>query len=537
MAGGSFPGIPAVLTGHNEKIAWGVTVVYYDLSDVYLEELSDDGKSVKFMGKEVPIIEKEVSFYVAAKKASVTRTLRWVPHHGPIVSEDPAKKQATSVRWVAHDGTTDLQAFMKLDRAGSVAEAREALRDVTSANQNFVVADTAGDIGWFPYGKVPSRPWASPGLPPWLPLPGDGSAEWQGYVAIEELPQLLNPPRGFVATANQDATGAGEDGDPTNDGHPFLQAWSKAEGTRERRIVDLLEAGGDAHTLETMRAIQLDTHLLVGETLAPIFAEAKGLDPSAQAVADAIASWKYTCPTGLDGADPKKAGKASDPAIAAESIGCTAFHVALYALVGAALSDEITAAGGAVGVGLGSRATFLMRSVLKPDTLLAGQAFWDDVATPDTKETRADIAAVALAAAAKALSPLGEPDDWRWGKVHTLVLESVFANFGLNGFNAGPFAAPGGLLSVNVASPSSPSTTTPLDLHFSEGPSLRSLIEIGPKGPRMKFQFPGGSDLHRESAFYNNLVPAWLKGEPVDFAFGPDELPQGKNQLEVSPAD
>jgi penicillin amidase len=171
VAGGSFPGLPLVLTGHNEDIAWGVTVVYYDLTDVYVEELSDDGKKVKFKGAEVPIVEKPFTFEDSSTGKPIIKTLRWVPHHGPIVSEDPEKKQAMTVRWVAHQGSSDLQGFFALGRAKSTTEAREALKSITSANQNFIVVDRKGDIGWFPYGKIPRRPLGLEGSPPLAPAP------------------------------------------------------------------------------------------------------------------------------------------------------------------------------------------------------------------------------------------------------------------------------------------------------------------------------------------------------------------------------
>lgn len=533
VAGGSFPGLPLILTGHNEDLAWGVTTTYYDLTDVYTETLSDDGKSVKFKGQDVPLLEKNFDFYDSSTKQTITKTFRWVPHHGPIIKEDAEKKQALSVRWVAQGGITDFDGFLGIGRAASTVEAREALKKINSSSQNFVVADKKGDIGWFPYVRMPSRPWASAELPPWLPLPGDGTAEWDGFLDVADLPQMFNPPKGFIATANQEMTGASFDGDPTNDGQKAYQAWDKAEGARQQRIVDLLDAGGDTHTTDSMRTIQGDTHVLMAESIVPALIEAaKGSDDAgAKEVADALAAWKFSCPTGLAG-EKKDSDKSSDAAESADSIGCSAFHVTLYALNAAALDDELSAAG--VSVSSVDRAVFLARVLAKPETVTSGEGFWDNVTTTDATETRDDILRQALVTAGAALGKLGGKDEWRWGRLHTLTLRSIFDNFGIGTYNYSPVATPGGLNTVNVATPSSPSASKPLDLFHNNGPSLRTVIEIDEKGPHMEFQYPGGADLHRDSPFYNNLVSRWIKNEPVPFAFGGVANPSV--QVTVSPA-
>jgi len=284
VAGATFPGIPGVPIGRNPHVAWGNTTAYYDVADVYVETLNAAGDAVLFDGdgdgtlEEVPIVRKEVTFARADGEA-ITATLEWVPHHGPIVGKNPGERTAVTVRWTGHEATDELTAFLRLSRATSVAEAREALRIFGVGAQNFLLVDTAGHIGWWPRANVPRRPWASfdqanpidpagGSLPPWLPLPGDGSAEWAGYLSDEELPQIWDPASGVIATANQPMTAALDDGDPTNDGIPVLQSGA-AHGFRMQRIADLLAAGGDAHTPETMHAIQADTHSLPGEAVVP----------------------------------------------------------------------------------------------------------------------------------------------------------------------------------------------------------------------------------------------------------------------------
>lgn len=540
MAGGTFPGLPAVMVGQNESIAWGVTTVYWDLADVYVEELTADGSAVLFEGDEVPIVEREYEFANVLTGASETRTFRWVPHHGPIIEEDLDAGTAITVRWRGHDGGNDLDAFFAVGRASTVDEVRTGLAEnVTSANQNFIVADVDGNVGWFPYSRVPARPWASPELPPWLPLPGDGSAEWGDPVPMDELPQLVNPTSGVIATANQDLTGAASDGDPTNDGQAAIQARVRGDGTRQQRILDLLEEGGDEHTIDTMTAIQGDTFSLYGEMVTPLLLEAAAameLDADQQALVDALEAWDFTCPTGLATSDPSGEGS-DDPEETAASIGCTAFHVAWLGVVEEAMRDEIEAAGLVYGTDLvGS--TLVARAFTEPDDLATGEALWDDVNT-DVVETRLDVAARAVTRAAIAFAALGDADDRRWGRVHTLSLRSIYDNFGVTEYNDGPHAAPGGINTVNVANPGIrplPESGAP-SFPFASGPSIRLVSEVTAEGPQMSLQLPGGADLHRESDFYNNLLPSWLVNEPVPFLFGAGAVAEPYATIEVTPAD
>jgi penicillin amidase len=285
--------------------------------------------------------------------------------------------------------------------------------------------------------------------------------------------------------------------------------------------------------------MQGDAYSLYGEMVVPALLSAAGdanLSAEEQLVVDALADWGYTCPTGLDGSDPETAGDIADEAVAAEAIGCTAFHLALFGLAEEATRDEASAAGVSYFSGLSN--VLVARAIAKPESLLAGEGFWDDLETPEL-ETRDDIALRAISRVALVLSELGVPNDWRWGRLHTLTLRSIYDNFGVADYNVGPFAAPGGVSTVNVSSPSKrtlPASGSAIDLAFAHGPSIRLVTEQTAEGPRMQFNLPGGADLHRESAFYNNLLPGWLDNELVDLKFGPGAVTDPAEVVEVSPA-
>ncbi len=537
VAGGSFPGIPGVPIGRNENVAWGATVAYYDDTDLYVETLTADGSAVLFdedgdgTPEEVAIITKDLEFGPPNNRQTVT--LKWVPHHGPILSEDPANRVAISARWTGHEPTNELKAFLDVARANTVDEAAEALKQFKVGAQNFVLADTTGRIGWYPHANVPIRSWASYSqvdpsgtLPPWLPVPGDGTAEWEGYMASEDLPQMFDPPAGFIATANQDMTGASADGDPTNE-VPYLQA-HYAAGYREARIVDRIEAGANAHTPETMLAIQADVYSLPGATLVPPMLAAidtGALSADAQAVATALEDWEYGCPTGLATSDPE-GPVSTDATEAKESIGCSAFHYLLSRVFNAAYGDELERAGiGGSGDEMIRPLTFSLvpgRTVgFDPDVL------WDDLRTEDVTETRADILAKAFEDAAGELRRAfgADPNEWRWGRVHTITFRSELSDLaaasGIAGINDGPYANDGGFLTVDVANP--PALARGSQFGHSSGASLRIVNELTGSGLTTWLQVPGGQDLHRDSDHYGDLVDEWLVNEPFVLPFTQSE--------------
>jgi penicillin amidase len=225
-----------------------------------------------------------------------------------------------------------------------------------------------------------------------------------------------------------------------------------------------------------------------------------------------------------------------DPIAASESIGCTAFHAVFFAAVNAALADEREAAELDTLGGYDRR--LVGRALLDPTSITSGELFWDDVTTTGVTESRTDTLRAALAIAANVLAVTGDtPDDWRWGLLHTITLRSIFDNFGVPTYNAGPFAASGGLETVNVANPrvGLPEDGDPFDFGFRSAASIRVVVEFTADGPQIRYQLPGGNDLDRESPFYNNLLPNWLNNEPIVFPFGPGAVTEPAEVVKIVP--
>lgn len=520
IAGVSFAGVPGVILGHNENIAWGATTTFYDMADVYVETTTRSGSAVIFNGNEVPLtarqtVIKRVGF------ADHVQTLYYVPHHGPVVSTDEVGQTAITIRWVGHEADTDLNFLTAMSRARNVTEAKAALRNLTATGQNFIVADVEGNIGWFPYSRVPNRPWRDQ-YPPFLPLPGTGEAEWDGYYDYDDLPQAENPSEGYLATANGDMRGDLQDGDPTNQ-DMYIQHFV-ADGYRQQRILERLAGQEGQHTLETMQSIQADVHSSIGDDVVPpvlmLAAMANTVNADGASVVAALSRWNRECPTGLSDVAVDSAPNA-DPVVTTEAIGCMAFHALLGRLSRAIFDDEIEVAGLA---GKHARISTLVILLNRPGALLNGSAYWDDVVTPAV-ETEPEIVAAALnETGAYLTAEFGAVDNWLWGRKHTLTLGSDFVDT----INIGPFANDGGYSTVDVGNPNSLFGD---DYAHSSGPSMRFACELDrTSGVDCTIELPGGQRTFSDSPFYSDLFQKWLVNEPYNVWFDQADVAANSEQ-------
>jgi penicillin amidase len=194
VSGASLPGVPCVITGHNEQVAWGLTNVQGDVMDLYLEQLDQRSGRYLFRGQtEQARLDRQM---IGVKGGKPVALDIWVTRHGPVLLQSEGKSY--SMRWSAAEGYAF--PFLDIDRATNWTEFRAALRDFWGPGQNFVYADRAGNIGYQATGRFPIRQ----GFDGDVPLDGaSGNFEWDGYIPFEQLPSFFNPPSGIVATANQ----------------------------------------------------------------------------------------------------------------------------------------------------------------------------------------------------------------------------------------------------------------------------------------------------------------------------------------------
>ena len=211
VAGYSFAGIPGVVIGHNEHIAWGVTNESVDTQDLFIEKVNpDDPRQYEFEGQWVDAEIRPETLAVAGGEDVDFEVM--VTRHGPIISDtyfdeppfagssvDLPEEYAVSLAWQSLQPATLLEAIIGLNRAAGYDDFRAAASRWDIAAQNLVYADVEGNIAYQSTGEIPIR---ADGDGSW-PVPGwTGEHEWVGFVPFEELPRLFNPPRDYVATAN-----------------------------------------------------------------------------------------------------------------------------------------------------------------------------------------------------------------------------------------------------------------------------------------------------------------------------------------------
>jgi penicillin G amidase len=582
LTGGSFPGVPGALVGRGEHVGWGVTVVGYDVTDVYLEQFTPcpggqptDPPCVVFNSAPNHLVQTkpfpqsykvrigpgaaglvDSSVLPLPPSAVPPPVVLIVPHHGPVIqAPDPKTGKGLSVRWTGHEGNTlDSKAFYGLNTATDVDAAMLALKDYATGAQNFVLADDQGNIAYDPHALVPLRPWAVKGVPaaPWFPLPGDGSTEWGPpgvdcvtpgavdptcWIPDAQLPQGKNPAKGYFFTANADPTGVSDnnDNDPRPDpavstDPPYLSFnWDDSTGFRATRIEQMLQAAIDAHgkvSLDDMMKIQSDHVSRLGLAFAPFIPATPpdGTSPVYAVAQPIIAQWLANgadCPSGVTGSDPKLSAADPNPAVVQNSSGCFLFHEFLRAVVTNVFTDDLAVAGQGVNSLAAIKALLFMLGLDPADP---GTSFCNDV-DPRTGQRMATKScakqvADALVQAFNTLSGLlGKPDNWVWGRVHTITPVSLLALV-TNGYAPGPFARPGGAFTVDVGSPSL--SGAGLDFSYGSGGNVRhiSLMDPDPTKSVVKMQLPGPERDGPVVTSAPDLLGQWVKNSYFDYAAG-----------------
>jgi penicillin amidase len=202
VSGVALPGVPGIIVGHNQRIAWGITNLGFYAQDLYIEKFDPRTGRYLYRGRtEQARLEREI---IRVKNRTTEEMPVWVTRHGPLfVNEGDAPM---ALRWVAAEPGSMQYPFLDIDRAQTWTEFRAALGRLPGPASNFVYADTGGNIGYQVAGKLPVRR----GYLGDVPVDGSsGDLEWDGFIPFGELPSAFNPPGGIVATSNQDPFPAG----------------------------------------------------------------------------------------------------------------------------------------------------------------------------------------------------------------------------------------------------------------------------------------------------------------------------------------
>jgi penicillin amidase len=468
LAGATAPGVPAVIIGRNNHVAWGFTTAYADTQDLFVETLLDKGQYVTPEGPR-PLIRRQEVIRVYGAKPVVIEVA--ATRHGPLIETDDAHHRGYALSWTGFrpDDQTGA-ALLAMDRARTASEFYASLQGFESPVQNAVFADDAGNIGYIMAGRIPIR--AKLKDQSQSPVPGDRrDYDWVGVIPFDHLPQERNPSSGYLATANN-RTMAPD--------YPYFIGGKFDYDYRIQRIRQMI-AATPHHSLDSMAAMQLDTLSLAAQELLPLMLAVQS-DPD-------LATW-----------DLRMDRDAPEPLI------FTAWLRELgHVLLDTRTGDEFSE-------------VWLWDAPLVNEALTgkAAAGLCDDPKTPVVEDCASDIRLAYQRAIAKLTAAYG-PDRaaWRWGNAHrahfpNLLLSRipmVSALFDL------ALPADGDNFTLNRASPrvNDPTGARFDDVH---GASLRAIFDFS-NLDRSRYVIAGGQCGNPLSAHYADFTLLWRDGQYV----------------------
>lgn len=478
VAGAAFVGMPAVLFGRTPRVAWGCTNNILSQRDLY-QEKTDPNHPNYFLhaGRWEPATEREE--VVAVRGGAPVRKMVRSSRNGPIVDEVlPPLARGTgpvSLRWLGAEHGGWLTALLGMNRARSAEEFREALRPWHVPTFSLVFADAEGHVGYQATGRVPIRDVWERGY-----RPGWGSAhQWRGLIPFEGMPRLTDPPRGWIATANNRPA-------PEDFPYPLSGTWS--EGLRARRIRELIESR-PAHSPADFAAMQTDDRSLRAMRCLPGLLRVLETadDARLHEAAERLRTW--------------------DGRMATDSVGATLFEVFfanwVRRVVRERFAEELAAfaAGGANG---------LSAALLDEDT--------DGWFAPGRRE---EAMHGALRAALDWLTARLGPDvnGWTWGRLHVLTLRHVLSGRGDLGALLDQDGRP-----VRGCAHTVCNTGLGRDFAGGLGANYRLVADLGTSELlSVDSQSQSG---HPGSRHYRDQFETWLGGEHYRLPLDPAEAPR-----------
>jgi penicillin amidase len=594
-AGNSLAGTPLVVLGHNRRIAWGATTNPMDATDFFIERVVSDstspsGLSIVHAGQREHILSLPQVFLVnrpddgaldnlvPAAAGEAPSEVLIVPrrNNGPMVAVIPLLGIGLSIQYTGFAGTREIETLYAWNRAENLDDFVAGLRLFDFGSQNFVYADVDGNIAYFTSGAVPLREDLEAGqvagFPPyflrngqtgneWLPEPFPPAGQVLPYklLPFEEMPQAINPPAGFIVTANNDPNGNTRDNDPLNRLRPSggilylnpayvsIRAGRIAEVLHERLVVN-----GDQLSIEDMQALQADVALLDAKVLvphilrafdnanrkgAPLLLWLIGRNPRIVEAVGRLRAWDFTTPTGVtegyDVADLANAPRTPpDAAEIADSVAATIYAVwrdrALSNIV-----DRTISRYGLAGPDLQEIPVAALRHLLEsfdanqgigksgldffPVFGIAGPADRRDYLL--LKSLRDALDLLAGNAFAAAFHGSTDQDDYRWGRLHRVVLAhelgEPYSVPPAGGAFPPPFGAlagiptDGGFETVD-ASRHDPRAADAEAFTFDSGPANRFTAQIVDGRMTAATALPGGESGDVGSPHSIDLLAYWL---------------------------
>ncbi len=493
VAGFSFAGVPGVVIGHNDKVAWGFTNVGPDVMDLYIEKVNPENPNqYEVNGAWVDFETRTETINIVGGEP--VEIIVKLTRHGPVISDsygplknegDPKDKEfeafkdragielpgsyVIALRWTALTPSTPFQAIWGFDKAQNWEEFREAAANFHVPAQNLLFADVEGNIAYQMPGDIPIRA-KGDGT---IPVPGwTDEYEWTGFIPFDDLPYTLNPEEGYIATANNQVP-------PVDYANFVTYDWDY--GFRAQRIVNMIESAPGKIDIAYIQSMQGDSFDANGPVFVPMVLGLSGL-PENQANAQALLKdWDYQ-----DRAD---------------SAAAAVFNAFWRHFLQNTFNDELPERYWPDG---GSRWNEIMRHMDESST------WWDDISTTDQVETRDDIMKKSFEQGVAELEDIFGRDisKWNWGQMHA----STFRNgtLGESGvgliealFNRGPYPTSGGEAIVNATGWS---VRDGYETNWL--PSMRMIADLGDLSNSVTVHTTGQSG-HAYNSHYADMAPMW----------------------------
>lgn len=500
------PGVPLALAGHTPKLAWGLTNVMADDADFFIEKLNPDNPDEYLVGEEWQPLRKVTREIKVKGGKTLTQVFR-ITRNGVIINDlkvpAPLGNRVLAMRWSGQDVLGGASpTFLGIHQATDWESFNQAVSNFGCPGQNFVYADTEGNIGYRTGVHIPRR---RGGYNPILPIEGwSGKYGWDGYLPFELQPNMLNPKEGFIATANNKTVGPE---------YPHYISAYYAGTERIGRIRELIKAK-EKHSPADMKTIHMDVKSLTAVQIRPHILEAlkdRQLSEREAAALKLLKDW--------------------DLRLTVDSAAAGIFELTWISLFTEIAGDEVEPK---------LLEAWLKNHYIANQALLnwleSGTPLFDDTRTKE-KETKKVIIRRALNKALDRLAKeFGTDDmaDWKWGKIHTLTFNHPFSGQSpiLDRIvNLGPYPVGGGMFTVN-----------PLqyrlkgDLAVISGASMRHVYDFSDL-EKSRGSITTGQSGHFLSDHYADQVKLWLTGETHPLTLDPKRAAEtAEYQLTLEPA-
>jgi penicillin amidase len=469
VMGASLPGSPAVISGFNDSIAWGVTNAQRDLVDWFQIKFKDSSKK-EYLSDDAWKPSRQVIEHIKVKGGEDFYDTVTYTHHGPVVYDEGFQPERElkhyAFRWIAHDPSNELQTFYELNKANNHRDYMNALDHYSSPAQNFVFASVSGDVAMRIQGRFPVR---RPGEGKFVLDGTQTNQEWQAFIPNEHNITYKNPSRNFVSSANQF---------PVDETYPYYINGNSWEAYRNRRINKILSESEDI-TPADMKELQADNYNLKAEESLPLFL--KSIDTTLLSADERkaftmLSRWNYVNDADSEGASYYEA-----------------WWDALYPMIWDEMNND--------SIALEYPTTYTTIHLIKTKPELV---FFDVMATPE-KETAREVLQKSFSKGVEAV------EKWKkekginpaWGDY-----KNSFIGHLLRGLPAFSYhVRHGGNHDI-------------VNAHSrTHGPSWRMVVSLEKTGVKAWGIYPGGQSGNPGSPYYNNLIDTWVKDNYLTFNF------------------